>query len=105
MRPNMNERSTSFLAGLKHFHILLNEESKEILESCVGDSDKCQLTYNFIIFNYTGLFEKILRCSIPENSDDLEHIKIGAKLYPCKFQVYRICTWKFIIAAVNFWCK
>lgn len=79
-----NEESTTFLTGLKHFHILLKEESKEILESCVGSTDKNHLTYNFIIFNYTGLFEKILRCSIPENSNDLGFIKIGTKTYPCQ---------------------
>ena len=79
-----NEESTTFLNGLKHFHVLLKEESKEILESCVGSADKNHLTYHFIIFNYTGLFKKILRCSIPENSSDLGFIKIGAKTYPCQ---------------------
>ena len=78
-----NEESTTFLAGLKHFHVLLKEESKEILEACVGNGDRNHVTYNFIIFNYTGLFEKILRCSIPENSNDLGSIQIGTKEYPC----------------------
>ena len=78
-----NEESTAFLAGIKHFHSLLEEESKVILDSCLSSTDKKHITYNFIIFNYTGLFEKILRCSIPDKSNDLGYLKIGTNAYPC----------------------
>lgn len=53
-----------FISGIKNFQSFLPEKSKYEVGSCLECTDMSKIKYNFLVYNYTDVFETLLKKSI-----------------------------------------
>jgi len=78
------QQKKQFMQGLKSFQKHLTVESMKEIESCVNCVDTQTIRYNFLVFNYTEVFEKLLHRSLPETSENLGVVDICGSDYVCE---------------------
>lgn len=76
----------NFIEGLKNFNNTLSEDSKKAIASCTSEMDCHNFNLNFLVFNYTEVFEKFLRTSIPKGTNEIEFHDQDGNACSCKFE-------------------
>jgi hypothetical protein len=63
--------TATFKIGLKDYQSFLSDEAKREISDCTNCLDHSSLNFNFLVFNYTEVFERLLRKSIPSKTSEL----------------------------------
>lgn len=82
--PIKKAEKTAFIRGLKEVQRYLQDERRREFESCMSCIDKCTINYNFLIFNYTEVFQNLLNRSLIEKSEDLGAMNLCGNNCECK---------------------
>jgi len=79
----LKKEKMAFIRGLKSFQRFLVDEPRREFESCVNGMDTQTIQYNFLVFNYTEVFENLLKRSLAELSGNLGKVDLFGKDCDC----------------------
>ena len=74
--------------GLMRFQSTLCEESRKIVSDCIKDLDCYSYSLNFLVFNYTEVFEKVLYKCIPRKTRNIDFLDINEQPCHCKIDTF-----------------